>query len=151
MRPPFSPRFLIRVLRLVPLILAVLAAPLQAVVDDAHSAAMEAATDAVKQGFKVRQEYKKGEVESGGKVAVKYQLYKGNEYWFWLGVPEDGLTLEIDAYDSKGNKVTVEKKKSGDSASVRILPPKTGTYVIVFSITAKDSGKIPWALAHGYR
>lgn len=132
-------------------LLMLAAGPAPAMVDDSHSAAMEAATPAVKEGFKVRQEYKSGTVKSGAKTAVKYQLFKGNEYWFWLGTSNENVKLTLDAYDAKGNKVTVETKSSGDSASVRILPPKTGTYYLVFTLTGSDGEEIDWALAYGYR
>ena len=138
-----------------PLLLALAAvfSPLSAmaVVDDSHSAAMEAAVDAVKQGFKIRQEYWKGTLKSGEKKAVKQQLFKGNEYWFFLGTNSENVTLSIDVYDNKGVKVTVESKIDPDSGAVRVLAPKTGTYTVVFSLTGKENEEISWALAYGYR
>ena len=55
-------------MRLLPVILtlALVAAPARAVIDDAYSTALEAAIETVKQGFKLRQEYWKGTVASGG-------------------------------------------------------------------------------------
>jgi hypothetical protein len=128
-------------------------APARAMVDDAHSAAMEAAAPAVKKGFKVREEYWSGQVKSGEPTAVKCQLYKGNEYWFWLGCADEDITLTIEMYDVKGNKVSVESISAKDAAGIRIVPPKTGTYVAIFTITHKKDpkAKLDWALAYGYR
>jgi hypothetical protein len=123
----------------------------RAVVDDSHSAAMESAADAVKAGFKIRQEYWKGTLKSGEQKIVKQQLFKSNEYWFFLGTDTEKTTLKIDVLDRKGNKVNVETKYKDGTAAVRVLAPATGTYLIVFSLTATEGAQIPWALTYGYR
>ena len=56
-----------------------------ATVDDAQSFALQAAEPYVKQGFQVREDYWGGDLASGEKKAVRQQLFKGNEYWFWMG------------------------------------------------------------------
>ena len=125
--------------------------PVQAVVDDSHSAAMEAAVPAVKEGFRIRQEYWNGTMKSGDKKIVKQQLFKGNEYWFFLGTDTEKATLKIDIFDRKGTKINVETKLSENAAAVRVLAPATGTYIVVFSLTSKEGEDLPWALAYGYR
>ena len=35
--------------------------------------------------------------------------------------------------------------------SVRVNPPKTGTYKIVFELKSKSTPGVLWALAYGYR
>ena len=130
-----------------------LATPLQllAVVDDSHSMAMEAAVDAVKAGFKIRQEYWSGILKSGEQKMVKQQLFKGNEYWFFLGTDEDKIALKVEVLDRKGAKIQVETQLKPNAAAVRVRAPATGTYYIVFSLNGKENEKIPWALAYGYR
>ena len=125
--------------------------PGRASVDDSHSAAMEAAVEAVKAGFKIRQEYWKGELKSGEQKIVKQQLFKSNEYWFFLGTDAEKITLKIDVLDRKGNKINVETKFKDGSAAVRVLAPATGTYLVVFSLTGKEKDLSPGALAYGYR
>ena len=132
-------------------VLFAMAPPARAVVDDSHSAAMEAALPAVKAGFKIRQEYWKGELKSGEQKIVKQQLFKGNEYWFFLGTDAENVTLKVDIFDRQGTKITVETKLSENAAAVRVLAPATGTYIVTFSLVSKDGGQIPWALAYGYR
>src|SRR6266487_5680834 len=58
-------------------------------VDDAQAFALQAAEPYVKQGFQVREDYWGGDLGSGEKKAVRQQLFKGNEYWFWLGTAID--------------------------------------------------------------
>ena len=122
-----------------------------AVVDDAHSAALEAAVDAVKEGFKIRQEYWNGTAPSGGQKMVKHQLFKDSTVWFWLGTSTENVKMEIEIYDSKGVKIASEKKSGKDFAALKLTPPKTGTYLIVFKLTGVPKEEIDWALVYGWK
>src|SRR5262245_8363261 len=55
----------------------------------ARAFALLAADPYVKKGFHVREDYWAGDLASGEKKAVRQQLFKGNEYWFWLGTERD--------------------------------------------------------------
>jgi hypothetical protein len=123
----------------------------RAFVDDAHSMAMELATAYVEKGFAVRQDYWSGEVKSGQSKQVKAQLFKGNEYWFFLGCDADSCELELKIVDAKGKPLHTETKTIKGAVGVRILPPKTGSYAIVFTIKSTDVAKPHWALAYAYR
>ena len=125
--------------------------PLNATVDEAHDYAMEAADSFVKQGFTVREDYWNGEVESGQKLAIRHQLFKGNEYAFWLGTANPDCELELSILDDKNQPVHMEMKPGKHSCSVRVNPPKTGTYTVVFSVKSKKERGVTWALAYGYR
>lgn len=127
------------------------ALPALATVDDAHSYAMEAAAPFVEQGFIVREEYWNGEVKSGQKLMIKHQMFKGNEYAFWLGTANEDVTFELKIYDEGGKEVTIDGKSAKMFATMRVNPPKTGTYTIVFSVTSKKETGLFWALAYGYR
>ncbi|MES2594822.1 MAG: hypothetical protein V4662_05785 [Verrucomicrobiota bacterium] len=131
--------------------LAGAALPALATVDDAHSYTMEAAESFVEQGFIVREEYWNGEVKSAQKLMIKHQMFKGNEYAFWLGTANEDVTFELKIYDEAGKEVTIDGKSSKMFASMRVNPPKTGTYTIVFSLTSKKETGLFWALAYGYR
>ena len=127
------------------------AAAAQATVDEAHDYAMEAATPFVSQGFTVREDYWNGEVESGQQLAIRHQLFKGNEYAFWLGTANPNCELELAVYDDKNQPVHMERKSDKQSCSVRVNPPRTGTYTVVFSVRSKKVRGVTWALAYGYR
>ena len=124
---------------------------LHATVDESHDFAMEAATPFVEQGFIVREDYWNGEVKSGQKLMITHQLFKGNEYAFWLGTANEGVTLEMKVYDEKGQPVQINAKADKFFMSVRVNPPKTGTYRIVFELKSKKEPSVAWALAYGYR
>ena len=127
-------------------------ATVYAVVDDAHAFAMEAAAPDAESGFEVRDDYWSGEMKSGGKELIRHQLFRGNEYAFWLGVDADSdCVLDIKIYDAQGKRIPVEAKSTGYYSVIHIAPPKTGSYFIVVSAKSAKGGKVPWALAYGYR
>ncbi|MBX6324609.1 MAG: hypothetical protein IRY93_01075, partial [Chthoniobacterales bacterium] len=64
-------------------------------VDDAQSFALQAAEPYVKQGFQVREDYWGGDLGAGEKKAVRQQLFKGNEYWFWLGTEVNRAKVSV--------------------------------------------------------
>ena len=132
---------------------AAVAGSARASVDDAHSYAMEAAVPFVEQGFIVREDYWNGEVKAGQKLMVKHQLFKGNEYAFWLATGVEVKSLELKVYDDKGKPIELDTQSEDMWVTVRVNPPRTGTYTVVFSFeVARDAEPgVTWALAYGYR
>src|SRR5213083_3547351 len=87
------------ILAIVPLILGAAAI---ASVDDAQSFALQAAEPYVREGFQVREDYWGGDLAAGEKKAVRQQLFKGNEYWFWLGTEVETAKVSVHVYDAEG-------------------------------------------------
>jgi hypothetical protein len=126
--------------------------PLHAILNEAHTFAMEAAVPAVEEGFSVREDYWGGEIKSGEPKIIKHQLFKGNEYWFWLGSAFDGSKPLVKIYDEEGKLVQVESTRADHMAAARVLPPETGTYLIYITVESPKEGEtVDWALAYGYR
>ena len=138
--------------RLLLILAAAVAVPFAfAYVDDAHSRAMEAATAAVKDGFLVRQEFWAGALATKQPSVVKHQLFAGNSYWFWLGSDEDSAQVTVHVYDPSGKLCDAESFQRGNMAAVKVVPKKTGTYFIVFSVEQSKAKKNRWALAYGFK
>lgn len=149
---PLSSSLLRRFGQLICALFAMLLLPLaHGTVDEAHDYTMEAAKPFVDQGFTVREDYWNGEVASGQKLAIRHQLFKGNEYVFWLGSGNENCELELAVLDAKGQAVHMESKVGKHTCSVRVNPPRTGTYTVVFSVKSKTEKGVTWALAYGYR
>lgn len=145
-------RFIHRAAALLTAVALLASTPLcHATIDDAHSFAMEAAMPFVEQGFIVREDYWNGEVKSGQMLMVRHQMFKGNEYAFWLGTSQEDISFELKVLDEKGDEIELDFKSKGMYSTVRVNPPKTGTYSVVFSLTSKKEKSVYWALAYGYR
>ena len=121
-------------------------------VDDAQSFALQAAEPYVKQGFQVREDYWGGDLASGEKKAVRQQLLKGNEYWFWLGTEVDRAKVSVHIYDSDG-KLAEESDswEKGHFAAAHIIPKTTGSYFIIVSVEESPEERTHWALVYGFR
>ncbi|RFC43478.1 MAG: hypothetical protein DVB23_002654 [Verrucomicrobia bacterium] len=127
--------------------------------DEAHAAIMEAVAGHVEDGFTIREEYWKGELESGGKKLIRHQLFRGNEYWFWVASSIPGCDVKLEVYDANGASVTLERSEKGRVRGVRVTPAQTSSFYILVQISrapGEQSGKpavqlIDWALVYGYR
>jgi hypothetical protein len=123
-----------------------------ATVDDAQAFALQAAEPYVKQGFQVREDYWGGDLGSGEKKAVRQQLFKGNEYWFWLGTEVDRAKVSVHVYDSDG-KLAEESDgwEKGHFAAAHVIPKATGSYFIIVSVEQSPEERTHWALVYGFR
>jgi len=134
------------------LLLLALQPAIFATVDDAQSFALQAAEPYVKQGFQVREDYWGGDLGSGEKKAVRQQLFKGNEYWFWLGTEVDRAKVSVHVYDSDG-KLSEESDgwQKGHFAAAHVIPKATGSYFIIVSVEESPEERTHWALVYGFR
>jgi hypothetical protein len=104
----------------------------------------------VEQGYTLRGDSWSGEALAGGRVGIRHQLFRGNEYVFTLGtaVPAD---IQLAIFTSNREPVPTEVTAGEQTASVRFNPPATATYLIVFTLVSREHERIPWSLVYAYR
>ena len=121
-------------------------------VDDAQSFALQAAEPYVKEGFQVREDYWGGDLGSGEKKAVRQQLFKGDEYWFWLGTEVERAKISVHIYDSDG-KLAEEPDgwEKGHFAAAHVVPKTTGSYFVIVNVEESPEERTHWALVYGFR
>lgn len=128
----------------------------QATVDDALCFAYEAALPYHKQ-YAIRKDAWGGDLGIKERKAVAAQLFKGNDYWFFMGTDVQGALISVHLYDSNGklaeseNWQHVNEKKHFSSAGVHIIPTSTGTYFAIVEVLKSPQERTPWALVYGYR
>ncbi len=128
---------------------------IHATLNEALSISFEIAAPYVeKEKFSVREDNWSGEIPAGESKLIRHQLFRGNEYWFWLGSSFENAVVKVEIFDSEGNPAGTESFAEKNKAGVRLLPPKTGTYFI--RITVEDANKakgetLDWGLVYGYR
>ena len=139
--------------RLFSLLLATIIAamPALASVDDALSYALEAAQPYVKEGFTVREDYWGGDMAVKQAKAITHQLFKGNEYWFWIGTDEKAAKVSVHIYDSEGNLCEVEGWQKGQFGAARVIPKRSGTYYLIVEVEKSNRERTHWGMAYGFR
>src|SRR4029077_5378831 len=78
-----------------------------------------------KKGFQVREDYWPGALASGERKAIRQQLFKGNEYWFWLGTEVDHAKMSVHIYDSDGKLAERPDSWAKDHMAAAHIIPKT--------------------------
>jgi len=124
----------------------------RATVDDALSFALEAADSYVKEGFTVREDYWGGDLPVKQQKAIVQQLFKGNEYWFWMGSDVASAKISIHIYDADGNLAEVQAwQNKPHMAAAHVIPKKSGSYYLIVEVEKSPQERTHWALAYGFR
>jgi hypothetical protein len=142
--------------RFAPLVLLLLTftlglGPARATIDDALSFALEAATPYVKEGFTVREDYWGGDLPVKSTKAIVHQLFKGNEYWFWMGTDQKNAKISVHIYDSAGNLAETQAWQKPHFAAARVVPKKTGSYYLIVEVESSPDERTYWSLAYGFK
>jgi hypothetical protein len=118
----------------------------------ARAWAILAAEPYVKQGFQVREDYWSGDLASGEKKTVRQQLFKGNEYWFWLGTEVHHAKVSAHIYNADGELAEQPDSWAKEHlAAAHIIPKTTGSYFIIVSVEKSPAARTHWVLAYGFR
>ena len=101
--------------------------------------------------FVLREAWWNGELGSGETKILQHQLFKRNEYWFWLGCSDQSSEVNIHIYDSQGNLADAESWQKENVAGVRVVPEVTGNFYIRVSIADASDPPAEWAVIYAYR
>lgn len=125
-----------------------------AFVHDGKSFAIEAALPQIElkeDPFVLREAWWNGELNAGETKILQHQLFKRNEYWFWLAGSDRSSVVNIHIYDSQGNLTEAESWQKENVAGVRVKPEMTGTYYIRVAIEKAGEQPAEWAVIYAYR
>src|SRR4029077_864400 len=101
----------------------------------ARAFALLAAEPYVEKGFQVREDYWAGDLASGERKAVRQQLFKGNDYWFWMGTEVETAKVSVHIYDEDGNLCEQpDSWQKGHFAAAHLVPKSTGSYFIIVAV-----------------
>ena len=125
-----------------------------AFVHEGKSFAIEAAVPQLelKQNpFSLREAWWNGELDPGDTKIIQHQLFKRNEYWFWVGASQPEAKVSIHCYDSDGRLADSESWQDRHVAAARIVPKKTGIHYIRVAVDKAATKPVEWAVVYGYR
>ncbi len=101
--------------------------------------------------FVLREAWWNGELKAGETKIIQHQLFKRNDYWFWLGVSQPESKVSIHIYDSEGKLDESEAWQDRNVAAARISPKSTGVYYIRVAVESVAEPPAEWAVVYGYR
>lgn len=119
--------------------------------EDALSFALQATEPYLKEGFTLREDNWGGDLPVKTPKAILQQLFKGNDYWFWMGTAVDGAKIAVHIYDSRGQLAEAESWQKPHQAAARVVPKKTDTYYIIVEVEKSPAERTFWALVYGFR
>ncbi len=122
-------------------------------VHDGKSFAIEKAVPVLegKPPFTIRENWWKGQLESGKNKIIKHQLFVRNEYWFWLGASLRDAKVSVHIYDGEGKIADAEAFQDKNVAGVRVVPKKSGVYYVRVAIEESSVSPVEWALIYAYQ
>ena len=125
-----------------------------AFVHEGKSFAIEAAVPQLElkeNPFVLREAWWNGELNSGDTKIIQHQLFKRNEYWFWLGCSQTESKVSIHVYDSEGKLAEAEAWQDQNVAAVRVVPKNSGIYYIRVAIEGAEENPAEWGVVYAYR
>lgn len=103
--------------------------------------------------FILRESWWSGHISPGKAKLIQVQLFRRNEYQFWLAVPNPKAELNLNVYDSEGKLVPSEiREHSGTHVvSTIVKPDLTGVYYVRVSLKTTLDQAQDWAVIYAYR
>ena len=142
-----------RYLFLLPCVLAALAAPGALAQEEsdvsARSKALELAGAFSNDGYKIRDGYWAGEIETGRPQFLEVNLISGNEYWFSAAATPPARKIAVAVFDETGKPVDFQVHEDGAVAAAGFLPEVSGRYLVKLSLL--EGEKSQFCLLYSYK
>ena len=117
--------------------------------------AQEAALPSLKgeEKYILRESWWSGNINPGKAKLIQVQLFRRNDYKFWLAMPSRNAGPIINVYDSEGTlvpstSVTFDKE---NIVGVVVRPEVTGVYYVRVSLKTSIESPQDWAVIYAYR
>lgn len=103
--------------------------------------------------FILREASWSGEIEPGKARLIQVQLFKRNDYHFWLAVPDRKSLLGLNLYNGNGELVEAKNLnyESPNVVSLIASPEETGLYYLRLSMQSSPVDSQRWMVIYAYR
>ncbi len=109
----------------------------------------------VKAGYVLRQEGWNGALPVGDNTPIRQQLFKNNDYRFYVWTDVKGAKVSVHVYDQDGNLIDgqTSEKAHGEShfAEVDVRPASTGSYYLIVKVEQSSLKSTAWQMAYAYK
>jgi hypothetical protein len=103
--------------------------------------------------FILRESTWSGEVEPGKARLIQVQLFKRNDYHFWVAMPDRKAAVNLNLYNGKGELLEAKtlRYETPNLASLIATPSETGIYYLRLSLQTTVEETQPWMVIYAYR
>jgi len=103
--------------------------------------------------FVLRESTWSGEVEPGKARLIQVQLFKRNDYHFWVAMPDRKAAVNLNLYNGKGELLEAKtlRYETPNLASLIATPSETGIYYLRLSLQTTVEETQPWTVIYAYR
>ncbi len=103
--------------------------------------------------FILRESTWSGEVEPGKARLIQVQLFKRNDYHFWVAMPDRKAAVNLNLYNGKGELLEAKtlRYETPNLASLIATPSETGIYYLRLSLPTTAEENQPWTVIYAYR
>lgn len=103
--------------------------------------------------FILRESTWSGTVEPGKTRLIQVQLFKRNDYHFWIAMPDRKAAVNLNLYNGKGELLEAKslRYESPNIASLITSPTETGVYYLRISLQTTVGKAQPWTVIYAYR
>jgi hypothetical protein len=115
----------------------------------ARSLALELAGAFANDGFKLRDGFWSGTLDTSKPLFLQVNLFAGNQYWFSAAAAKPARKIAVSIFDAKGHPVAVEKYEDGASAAAGIEPTLSGPYIV--RVELLEGEKSDFCLIYSYK
>jgi hypothetical protein len=115
----------------------------------ARSKALELAGAFSNDGYKIRDGYWPGEIETNRPLFLEVNLFAGNEYWFSAAVTPPGRKIAVSVYDESGKPMECQTHEDAQVAAAGFVPEVSGRYFV--KIDLLDGEKSQFCLLYSYK
>ena len=115
----------------------------------ARSKALELAGAFSNDGYKIRDGYWSGEIETDRPQFLEVNLFAGNECWFAAAATPPARKIAVAVFDEKGKPVDFQTYEDGPVAAAGFAPEVSGRYFV--KLTALEGGKSQFCLLYSYK
>ncbi len=131
------------------------AGQVQPVIDEVKLIAQRAAMASLtgERPFILRESSWSGMIDPGKARLIQLQLFKRNEYHFWMAVPDRGAAVNVHIYDGNGEIVEGENIRYdvGNVAGLIVRPSESGVYYLRISLQTTVTTPQEWSVIYAYR
>ena len=115
----------------------------------ARSRALELAGAFAHDGYKIRDGFWSGTLESGKPQFLQVNLFAGNEYWFSAAAAAQSARLSVTLFDENGRPLEEEIFQDGTAAAAGLVPDASGKYFVRLELL--EGEKADFCLVYSYK